>query len=109
VVDHLLTELAEAAVLRNQPSFLARAVTFDPAAGVMDDGVVPLAEFVDGSGPDAVAVGIETDDSGDIHPAAYLRRDGAVTEHLLPGHPMLDFRTVEHRTALEDLLHPLLG
>jgi thioredoxin reductase len=109
VVDHFLTELAEASVLRNQPSFLARAVTFDPVNGIVDDGVVPLAAFVDGSGADAAAVAIETDDTGDIHPAVYVRRDGRVTEHLLPGHPLLDFRTPEHRAMLEDLLKPFLG
>jgi hypothetical protein len=109
VVDHLLSELADASVLWNQPSFLAASVSFDPAAGIVDDGVVPLAAFVDGEGADAVAVTVETDDAGDIHPAVYLRRDGRVTEHLLPGHPMLDFRTPEHRAALEDLVKPLRG
>jgi thioredoxin reductase len=108
VLDRLLAELAESAVLRNQPAFLARAVTFDPETGIVDDGVVPLAAFVDGVGADAAAVTIETDESGDIHPAVYLRRDGRVTEHLLPGHPMLDFRTPEHRAGLEDLLKPFL-
>jgi thioredoxin reductase len=109
LVEHLLTELAEASVLRNQPAFLARAVTFDPEAGIVDDGVVPLSAFVDGSGPDAVAVTVETDEAGDIHPAVYRRHEGRVTEHLLPGNPMLDFRTAEHRVALEDLLRPLLA
>jgi thioredoxin reductase len=109
VVDHLLSELAEASVLWNQPSFLAASVRFDPSAGIVDDGVVPLAAFVDGEGDDAVAVTVETDDAGDIHPAVYVRRDGRVTEHLLPGHPMLDFGTPEHRMALEDVVKPLRG
>ena len=109
LVEHLLAELAEASVLRNQPAFLARAVTFDPATGVVDDGVVPLSAFVDGSGADALAVTIETDETGDIHPALYRRHEGRVTEHLLPGSPMLDFRTAEHRAMLEDLLKPLLS
>jgi thioredoxin reductase len=109
VVDHLLSELADASVLWNQPSFLAASVSFDPAAGIVDNGVVPLAAFVDGEGADAVAVTVETDDAGDIHPAVYLRRGSRVTEHLLPGHPMLDFGTPEHRAALEDLVKPLRG
>ena len=37
-----------------------------------------LADFVDSDGPDGVAITVETDDTGDIHPAVYVRRHGRV-------------------------------
>ncbi|HEX2030649.1 MAG TPA: NAD(P)-binding domain-containing protein [Actinomycetota bacterium] len=103
-VAYLAREAAHAPELYHQQSYLARVLTFDPGRGIVDEGILPLAHFVDASGPDAVAVAIETDDTGDIHPAAYLRRGGRVEERILPGHPLLDFETAEHRAELRGLL-----
>ncbi|MGH2724250.1 MAG: NAD(P)-binding domain-containing protein [Actinomycetota bacterium] len=97
-------EAAHAPELYHQQSYLARAVSFDPDRGIRDEGIVPLAHFVDASGPDSVAVTIETDDTGDIHPAAYVRRGGRVAEHILPGDPLLRFDSQEHKGELEGLL-----
>jgi len=54
-----------------------------------------------------VAVAVETDDEGDIHPAVYVRGDGAVREHRLPSAPMHDFNTSEHRSQLAAVLGTL--
>jgi thioredoxin reductase len=108
VVPFLLNEVAEAGELWNQKSYLARAVMFDPQRGIIDDGVVPLANFVDESGPDAVAVTVETDDRGDIRPAVYVRRGGKVQDHSLEAGPLREFRGKEQRARVEELLSGLL-
>ncbi|HLA24419.1 MAG TPA: hypothetical protein VJ206_03420, partial [bacterium] len=100
VVPYLLSEASRAAELWNQRSYLARVLTLDRARGITDEGVLPLQHFVDASGPDAIATVLETDQSGDHHPAVYIRRDGRVSEHVLPGDPLLNFETGEHRTQL---------
>jgi hypothetical protein len=108
LLDRLLEEATSAPELWNQQSYLARVITFEEESGINDDGIVPLAHFVDSTGPDAVALTVETDPDGDIHPALYLRRDGHVSDHTLPSDPLLDFRTAEHRSQLKGLLGDLL-
>jgi thioredoxin reductase len=108
VLDHLLGEAVSGPELRNQQSYLARVVEFSEDHGIVDDGVVPLAHFVDAPGPDAVAITLETDADGDIHPAVYVRRGGSVDEHVLPSHPLHDFNTREHKSQLASILKPLL-
>ncbi len=108
VVPFLLAEAAHAPELWNQQGYLTRVVTFDPAEGIRDEGVLPLAHFVDSTGPDAVAVTVETDDKGDIHPAVYCRRSGKVDEHTLVSNPLMDFETAEHRAQLDALVAGLL-
>jgi thioredoxin reductase len=108
VVPFLLSEVSRAAELWNQRSYLARVVTLEREAGIMDDGIVPLAHFVDASGPDAVAVVLETDQAGDHHPAVYVRRGGRVSEHVLASDPLHNFETQEHRAQLTALLDGLL-
>jgi thioredoxin reductase len=108
VVPFLLAEADRAPELWNQQSYLARVVSFDPAAGIVDEGIHPLQEFVDTPGKDAVAVAVETDDRGDIHPAAYVRRDGGIEERLLPGDPLLRFDTEEHAAELALALKGLI-
>jgi hypothetical protein len=70
---------------------------------------VPLAHFADAGGADAAAVTIETDASGDIHPALYVRRNGEVTEHLLAPDPLHDFDTDGHRAHLHGVLSGLIS
>jgi thioredoxin reductase len=106
VVPYLLDEATSGPELYNQPSYLARVVSFDH--DIVDEGILPLAHFVDSSGPDAVAVAVETDDQSDTHPAVYVRRGGRVDEHLLGSDPMLDFRTDEHRNQLTGVLQGFL-
>jgi hypothetical protein len=109
VVPYMLRELAHAPELLVQKGYLARLATLDPANGIRDEGIVPLADFVDRSGPDACAVAVEYDASGAVVPVVYLRRGGALSEHALPPHPMHAFDTDAHRTELEARIHPLLG
>jgi len=110
VQSYLLREATTAPELWNQQSYLARVVEVDPAAGVVDGGIQPLEAFVDArDGADAVAVAVETDASGDVHPAVYVRRGGRVDEHLLPSDPQHDFTGGEHRAQLESVLGDLPG
>jgi thioredoxin reductase len=107
-VAYLLREATTAPELWNQQSYLARVIEVDPAVGPVDDGIRPLEAFVDDRGPDAVAVAVETDAGGDVHPAVYVRRGGRVVEYLLPPDPQHDFTGGEHRAQLEGILGDLL-
>ena len=104
VVDHLLSRARSGPDLWNQRSYLSQVVEFSPDRGITDAGCVPLADFVDSGGPDAVAVTIETGPDGDIRPALYLRRSGTVSEHLLGSDPLHNFESAEHRKATAELL-----
>lgn len=104
VAPFLAAEAARAPELWNQQSYLARVIVLDPGREIVDEGILPLAHFVDAPGPDAVAVTVETDDTGDIHPAVYIRREGRVEEHTLSSSSLLEFDTPEHREELAALL-----
>ena len=107
LLTYLLAEVTRAPELWHQKSYLARTVLADPTRGLIDDGILPLQLFVDVNGPDGVAVTIEANPAGEIYPAIYVRRNNAITEHLLPSSPLLDFETAEHRKQLADALAPL--
>ncbi|MGH2764760.1 MAG: NAD(P)-binding domain-containing protein [Actinomycetota bacterium] len=109
VVPLLLAEMTRGPELWHQQAYLSRVLTFDPDRGIVDDGIQPLAHFVDVSGPDAVAITVETDDRNEIRPAVYCRRGGAVDEHVLDGNLLHDFETAEHRKQLAGLLEGYLG
>jgi thioredoxin reductase len=109
VVGTLLDEAAAGPELWHQKAFLARAITVAPAGGYRDDGIVPLAAFLDEETADAAAMTVEADGSGAIYPVVYVRSGGAIREVALPGHPLLDFASDEHRRALSDALSALLG
>ena len=106
LVDLLLHEATQSPELWNQKSYLARAFTLDADDGIRDEGIVPLAHFVDEEGLPAVAITVETDDTGDIHPAAYVRERGRpAVETLLSSQPLHDFRTADNRLHLVSALH----
>jgi hypothetical protein len=107
VVDYLLEEATRAPELWNQRSYLARAISFE-RGGIRDAGIVPLAAFVDSDGGDAIAITVETDPAGEIHPAVYLRTSGQVREQLLESDPLHDFRSPSNRRALVSLLGSLV-
>ena len=91
--------------LWNQKSYLARAVSLDVGRGIRDEGIVPLADFVDTEGQAAVAIAVETDDTGNIHPAVYVRPEGKpAIETLLQPHPLHDFRSPENKAQLRSVL-----
>jgi thioredoxin reductase len=109
-VDLLLGEATTAPELWNQKSYLARALSRDEDGTIRDEGIVSLADFVDSGGPDAVAITVETDDAGDIHPAVYVRRHGRVdADARLDSSPLHDYRTAAHRKALQALIGHTLG
>ena len=107
-VPYLLDEASHGPELWIQKGYLARVLGVDPAAGVRDEGILPLAYFVDDGPADGVAMTIEHDPRGTIRPVLYVRRRGAVTEHELPPHPLHDYSGEEHRQEAADHLSPLL-
>jgi thioredoxin reductase len=108
VVPHLLAELAHAPELWTQKGYLARVVDVG-AEGIRDEGIVPLADFVDRDGGDACAVAVEYDADGTIVPVVYVRKAGRLVETSLPPHPLHSFGTGEHRRQLAACLAPLLS
>jgi thioredoxin reductase len=111
LVPHLLAELAHAPELWTQKGYLARAVDVDVdgAGGIRDEGIVPLADFVDRDGADACAVAVEYDADGTIVPVVYVRTAGRLVETSLSPHPLHQFGTEEHRRQLAACLAPLLS
>jgi hypothetical protein len=113
VVSYLLSEASRGPELWHQRSYLARVLLFDPDHGIVDDGIVPLAHYVDSAGPNAVAVALESNGRDDPYPAVYVRREGKVTEHLLDPDPLLNFEGDDYQkamvAALDQVLSPSLS
>jgi hypothetical protein len=91
VAPRLARELAAAPELWIQKGFLARAVTLEEDGSGVDEGVLPLEQFVDAAGPDAVAATVEMDAEGRIFPGVYVRRGGRIRESVLDPHPLHAF------------------
>jgi thioredoxin reductase len=106
VRDHLLEEATLAPELWHQKAFLASVVSFDPDAGVRDEGIMPLTAFLDGAGPDAVAMTIESDGTS-IFPVVYVRQGGRNEEHALEADPLHDYQALAYRRALGKILDRL--
>jgi thioredoxin reductase len=110
VVDRLLEAASSTPELWHQKSYLAYAISRDPDGLIREEGIVSLAEYVDMAGPDGAAITVETDDTGDIHPALYVRRRGRVdVDAKLDSSPLLDFRSADHRAQLGSLIADVLG
>ncbi len=113
LLDTILGELATAPELWHQRAYLARVISLDPAIGPRDEGIVPLAAFVDGEGDDgtadALALTLEADGSGAIYPVLYLRRDGRVEERPIEPDPLLRFDTPAVRDQVAAILAELGG
>jgi thioredoxin reductase len=109
VVPYLFAELSRAPELRTQKGYLARVLSVDGTHGIRDEGIVPLADFVDRDGGDACAVAVEYGADGTIIPVVYVRRGGRLVEHALPPHPLHTFDTDEHRRELTACVAPLLS
>ena len=80
VVPFLLDELARAPELWIQKATSRASSASIATHGIRDEGIVPLAEFVDRGGGDACAVAIEYDADGTIVPVVYVRRAGKLAE-----------------------------
>jgi len=106
----LLTSVSTAPELWHQKSYLAHAISRDEDGSLRDEGIVSLAEYVDTEGPDGVAITVETDDRGSIHPEVYVRRRGRVDgDAELDESPLTEYRTSGHRSQLQALLGDVLG
>jgi thioredoxin reductase len=99
----LANELAEGPELFHQRGYLARVLAADPSGGLRDDGVQPLADVLDGDGPDALIATLEADGSGAIFPVIYSRVGGQVVERAIDPDPLLRFDTTDTRLAIDDL------
>jgi len=108
LVDVVLGELAAAPELWHQRAYLARVISLERAKGPADQGIVPLAAFVDGQGDDgqadAMALTLEADGTGAIYPVLYLRRDGHVEERAIEPDPLLRFDTPAVRAQVEAIV-----
>jgi hypothetical protein len=109
IVPFLLRELDHGPEMWHQRSYHCRVVSVTAEDGVRDEGIWPLAYFVDSEGPDAVAATIEANAQGENYPAFYLRRGGRVTEHLLEPDQRMRYDTPERRAALASILSELVG
>ena len=109
VAPLLLHELDHGPEMWHQRSYHCRVVTVTGSEGIRDEGIWPLAHFVDSEGPDAVAATIEANAEGQNYPAFYIRKDNKVTEHLLEPDQSMRFDSAERREALSEILRLLLG
>ena len=100
----LATELSEGPELFHQRAYLARVLTADPAGGLRDDGVQPLAQVLDVGGPDALAATLESDASGAIYPVIYSRLGGRIVERAIDPDPLLRYDTADTRLAIDELV-----
>jgi thioredoxin reductase len=101
-VDYLLAELTRAPELWVQKGYLARVLTSVDGA-MRDEGIVPLEDWVDRGG-DGVAVTVEMDDKGTIHPAVYRKRGRDFSEHFFPPNVLHQFEGEDYRRELAALL-----
>ena len=108
LLETVFRELAAAPELWHQRAYLAKVISLDASAGLRDEGVVPLAAFVDGAGDDgdgdALAITLEADGSGAIYPVLYLRRGGRVEERAVEADALLRFDTPATRAQVAAIL-----
>jgi thioredoxin reductase len=108
LAPRILAELAMAPELFHQRAYLARVISLDPSTGPLDEGIVPLAAFVDGVGDegtvDALALTIEADGTGAIYPVLYVRRDGRVEERMIDPDPLQRFDTPAVLARVEEIV-----
>ncbi len=108
VIGYLLREATCAPELWHQKAYLARVLSVSEADGTRDEGIVPLVHALDTMDRDVIAMTVEADGTGAIYPVIYVQRQGRTEEHPLPGHPLLDFATAEHRAAAASAIASLL-
>jgi hypothetical protein len=99
LVTFLLRELSVAPELWVQKGYLCRVVSA-AEGGYVDDGVQPVAHFLDAAGPDAFGATVEVDEDGTILPTLYVRRRGEIAEHQLDPHPLHEYEGELYRNQL---------
>jgi hypothetical protein len=107
VVPFFLGQLTLSPDLWNQRSYLAQVASVSDE-GWRDEGIWPLADFIDAEGPDAVAVTLEPNPDASIYPAIYCRVGGKVEEHLLDPDALNEYRGSPHREQLASILAPMM-
>jgi thioredoxin reductase len=104
----IVDELTTTPELWHQRAYLAKVISLDPSIGPRDDGIVPLAAFVDGAGDDgtgdALALTLEADGTGAIYPVLYLRRGGRVEERAFEPDALLRFDTASSRARIAEIV-----
>jgi thioredoxin reductase len=106
LIPFLLDELSTAPELWVQKGYLCRVVA-GGGDGFVDEGVLPLAHFLDARDGDAVAASVEVDERGAIVPMVYVRHAGEVSEHFLDPHPLHEYASDAYSKHLEQVLGPL--
>jgi thioredoxin reductase len=102
-VSYLLRELTSAPELWVQKGYLCRVLA-NEEGGFVDDGILPLAHFLDALDHDAAAASVEVDEAGRILPTLYLREGGEITERQLEPHPMHGYESEPYRREVAGLL-----
>jgi thioredoxin reductase len=108
LVDLVVGELADAPELWHQRGYLARVITADPDAGLVDDGVQPLTHVLDAGGPDALAFTLEADGTSAIYPVLYARVGGAIAERALEPDPLLRYDGPDARRLIEEVVRTVV-
>jgi thioredoxin reductase len=108
VADFLVHELDHSPEIAFQKGYLARVLHGHEGGSMVDEGIVPLEVFVDGS-EDGVAVTLEFDSQETIRPVVYLRHAGVLREEALPPHPLRRHDGKPYREGIAKILRPLLG
>ena len=110
LAETLVHYLSLSPELWHQRAYLARVVSLDAANGPRDEGFVPLAAFVDGTGDDgqrdALALTLEADGSGAIYPVVYARRGGSLEEHTFEPDLLLRYDTPDMLKRLAEIVAP---
>jgi thioredoxin reductase len=108
LVDAIVTELTTAPELWHQRAYLAKVISLDPAIGPRDEGIVPLAAFVDAlgddGGGDSIALTLEADGNGAIYPVLYLRQAGRVEERAIEPDALLRYDTPATRARVVEIV-----
>jgi thioredoxin reductase len=108
LVDTMVSEIATGPELWHQRAYLARIVSLDPSRGARNEGIVPLAAFLDHDADDgsidSLALTIEADGSGAIYPVVYARRAGEVTEHVIETDLLQRYDTPSVRRQLAEVV-----
>jgi hypothetical protein len=103
IVAFLLHELSTAPDLWVQKGYLCRAVS--RSDGVWrDEGVMPLAIYLDAVEDDGAAASVEVDERGTILPTLYLRDHGEIREHQLDPHPLHEYESEPYRRHVAALV-----
>ena len=80
----------------------AAAVSFD--GEIRDEGIVPLAIYLDAVEDDGAAASVEVDERGTILPTLYLRDRGEIREHQLDPHPLHEYESEPYRRHVAALV-----